>query len=374
MRRAIELLALLLCAACAQLAAQERLSHGRFADVALYRPQGEVRRVVLFLSGEKGWEGPLEDVARELAGRGAMVAGIDATRAAATAGDLENLSHFLQGYERLPTYHSPLLAGYASGAALASAAAAHAPQGTFLGVLELAAPPGAESRSRFLDEYDALPAEAVLPPPPASLSDLPIVEVRNANAGSTFAVMLSGDGGWAGLDKNVAAALAREGIEVVGVDSLRYFWKGRTPRELADDVDRIVRYYAAHWRKHAVVLIGYSQGADVLPFAINRLPAASGRLLIYSVLLGPGKNAMFEFHVGNWLGRDGGVPVRPEAEKLRAGRTLCMFGKEEKESLCPLLPQDGIEVRAMPGSHHFDGAYDAVAAVILEHIKAQASP
>ena len=78
---------------------------------------------------------------------------------------------------------------------------------------------------QFLEAYDRLAAkaDAALPPPPASLADLPLVEVRAATAGPTFAVLLSGDGGWAGLDKKVAAALAEKGIDVVGVDSLALF-------------------------------------------------------------------------------------------------------------------------------------------------------
>src|SRR3546814_3102258 len=89
--------------------------------------------------------------------------------------------------------------------------------------------------------------------------------------GDSFAVLLSGDGGWAGLDKDVGEALKMHGIPVVGIDSLRYFWGKRTPDGLAQDVDRIIRYYAQRWHRHHVLLIGYSQGANVLPFAYNRL-------------------------------------------------------------------------------------------------------
>ena len=105
-----------------------------------------------------------------------------------------------------------------------------------------------------------------LPPPPATLADLPLVEVPATGTGDTFAVLLSGDGGWAGLDQDVAAALSTQGIPVVGLDSLRYFWTPRTPDGLAADTDRMIRYYLAHFVKQRVLLIGYSQGADVLPF------------------------------------------------------------------------------------------------------------
>jgi type IV secretory pathway VirJ component len=439
------------------LAAQERISHGRFRDVAIYRPAGEVRQVVLFLSGDSGWTPEVSDIARQLVARGALVAGIDtpklfaaleADRAACVYpdGDLENLSHFIQGYSRLPTYLTPLLVGYSSGATLAYAMLAQAPAGTFAGALSLgfcadldlvkplcrgegvqftarkdgkgvnllpssslpadwvtfhgardkacptraarafaariprarfvelphlahAYPATGEWHVHFLAAYDALAAKAAgsLPVPPASLADLPVVEVRASQPGALFAVLLSGDGGWAGLDKNVAAALAARGVDVVGLDSLRYFWSERTPQGLADDLDRIVRYYGAHWNKTGVILAGYSQGADVLPFALNRMPAASRRFVTKAVLMGLGEHASFEFHVGNWLGSDDddALPVRPEAARLDARKTLCIYGADEKDSLCPALAPAHAEAIVLPGGHHFDGAYDELAASIL---------
>jgi type IV secretory pathway VirJ component len=451
------LLAAALLAMCLPIAAQEKLSHGRFKDVTIYRPRTDANQFVLFLSGDDGWSADLARISRQLAARGAMVAGISMPQLFASLeadgepcvfpdGDLENLSHYIQGYARLPTYHTPLLIGYSSGATMAYAMIAQAPAGTFQGALSLGfcadldlakplcrgegvhftrrkdgkvmdllpskglpvdwtalhgtrdtvcptsaargfvaqvprgqfieLPNVAHSYSKSADwlpqllgAYDQLTAKAALssPSPPASLAGLPLVEVRALKPGPTMAVLLSGDGGWAGLDKNVAAALAAHGLDVVGVDSLRYFWSKRTPQGLATDLDRIVLYYAAQWRKTGVVLIGYSQGADVLPFAINRLPPASRRLVTHAVLMGLGEKASFEFHVGNWIGDDrDGLPIQPEAAKLQRANTLCLYGVEETDSLCPKLAPTSVEARALPGGHHFDGAYEELASLILE--------
>jgi type IV secretory pathway VirJ component len=181
-----------------------------------------------------------------------------------------------------------------------------------------------------------------------------------------FAVLLSGDGGWAGLDKHVAAALAAKGVPVVGFDSLRYFWSARTPQGLAVDVDRVLREYAMRWGKQRALLIGYSQGADVLPFAVNRLPAASHALLARTVLMGPGEKASFEFHLGNWVGKDhGGLQLMPEVRKLEAANVLCLFGSDETGSLCPKIPPGHVTAEQLAGGHHFDGNYGALAERIL---------
>ncbi|MEO8465021.1 MAG: AcvB/VirJ family lysyl-phosphatidylglycerol hydrolase [Gammaproteobacteria bacterium] len=211
---------------------------------------------------------------------------------------------------------------------------------------------------------------AELPPPPTALADLPVIAVPASGAGDTFAVLLSGDGGWAGLDKDVAAALAAQGIPVVGLDSLRYFWQARTPVALAADLDRVLRYYSDHWHKAHAVLVGYSQGADVLPFAMNRLSAASRTLVERTVMMGLGENASFQFHFTNWLGGDSdGLPILPEVDRLDAGSTLCLYGTGESDSLCPKVPRGHVQAIALPGGHHFGGGYDELARRIMAGLK-----
>ena len=184
-------------------------------------------------------------------------------------------------------------------------------------------------------------------------------------ARDTFAVLLSGDGGWAGLDKDVAASLAAQGIAVVGLDSLRYFWQARTPDALAADLDRVLRYYSTQWHKTHAVLVGYSQGADVLPFALNRLPSASRALVERTVMMGLGENASFQFHFTNWLGADDGLPILPEVARLDARSTLCLYGASEGGSLCPKVPPGHVQAVALPGGHHFGGGYSELARRIL---------
>lgn len=217
--------------------------------------------------------------------------------------------------------------------------------------------------------YAALAAkEQGLDAPPAQLADLPIVELPSAGSGGRFAVLLSGDGGWAGIDKGIAEALVQRGVPVAGFDSLRYFWSPRTPEGLAGDLDRVIRYYAARWKRKEVILIGYSQGADVLPFALNRLPARTRSSVRLTALLGLGQKASFEFHLSNWIGPSGDKPIAPEAAKLVAVRTLCIYGQDERDSLCPQLAPAHVQAVPLAGGHHFGGEYRALAARILDAI------
>ncbi len=203
-----------------------------------------------------------------------------------------------------------------------------------------------------------------------SLGGLPVIEVP-AKAGvpqtDAFAILISGDGGWAGLDQEVAGALSAQGIPVVGVDSLRYFWTPRTPESAAADTDRIIRYYLSHLNKQQVLLVGYSQGADVMPFIINRLPAETRKHVALGAVMGLSEHALFEFHVGNWVNatQDQGLPTAPEMEKPSDIPMLCIYGQGETDTLCPKLNPQKVHVVELPGGHHFGGDYQKLAQEIL---------
>ncbi len=206
--------------------------------------------------------------------------------------------------------------------------------------------------------------------PESPLASLPLVEIPAAPTGpDLLAVILSGDGGWAGLDREVGAALSARGVPVVGLNSLQYFWTPRTPRGAADDLARILRHYLLAWNKTEAVLVGYSFGADVLPFLADRLPAGLLDRVRLIALIGPGRTAEFEFHITEWLGReDGGAarPVLPEVEKLRGRRMLCISGSEERDSLCSGLTPGLAEVLRLPGGHHLGGRYAEIADIIMK--------
>ena len=74
------------------------------------------------------------------------------------------------------------------------------------------------------------------------------------------------------------------------------------------------------------MLIGYSQGADILPFVVNRLPAATRSDVRLAAMLGLGERAVFEFHLANWLSQsDDGLPIAPELQRMSKVRALCIY-------------------------------------------------
>src|SRR3954464_1412122 len=56
----------------------ESLTYGRFGQVAIYRSTPHPKNVVLFLSGDGGWNLGVVDMARSLASMDSLVVGINA--------------------------------------------------------------------------------------------------------------------------------------------------------------------------------------------------------------------------------------------------------------------------------------------------------
>jgi type IV secretory pathway VirJ component len=430
-----------------------------FGTVAVYRPAGDPTHVVLFVSGDGGWNLGVVSMADRLRSLGALVVGVDIRAflkglestpgCAFPAGNLENLSRDVQLRYRLPVYHRPILVGYSSGATLVYAAIAAAPPETFAGAislgfcpdLELRAPlcqmrglratkrskgPGVdlaeypESRvpwmvlqgeidqvcspdqtrrfvaatgsarlfslpkvghgfgvparwePQFVEAYQTI-AKAASPPRPElpaapGVGDLGLVEVP-ASAGSprgdAWALLLTGDGGWADIDKSLAAALAAKGIPVVGWSSLDYYWTPRTPEGAAADLARVIEHYAATWRLPRVFLAGYSFGADVLPFLTNRLPETVRGRVAGVTLLGPSETAAFEFHVSSWIGGGGDPRHRtvPEVGRL-AMPVTCVSATDEPESICDAMRSPRVRVAKVGKGHHFSGEYGRLAELV----------
>jgi type IV secretory pathway VirJ component len=453
-------------------AGEQKLRYGPFGEITVYRPATAPKSVVLFISGDGGWNLGVVDMARHLIDMGALVVGIDirsylkavnaATNSCRSFGvDFEGLAHEVERRMKLTDYLPPIIVGYSSGATLAYATIVQSPKGTFGGAMSLGFCPdfavtqsicksnglaydvdfGKEpaahvAKGVFFKQapHNATPwavfqgdADQVCDPPAtrdfvagvanaelvwlpkvghgfsvernwlpqfrasfmkltaraapapvtlAEVRDLPLVEVPAtaspaAAASDTFAVLLTGDGGWAGLDQDVAGALAARGVPVIGLNSLKYYWTARTPEAAAGDLARVIARYAAAWKRPKVLLVGYSFGADVLPFLYMRLPAELRDTVRTVSLLALSDTATFEFHVADWIpgSDDGGRPTVPEVARMHGASVLCLYGAEDTDSPCPKLAGGAVAVVRLEGGHHFGGDYGALATQILEHAR-----
>jgi type IV secretory pathway VirJ component len=199
---------------------------------------------------------------------------------------------------------------------------------------------------------------------------IPVVEVPAGQTTDTVTLFLSGDGGWRDLDRDVAGEMAKLGYPVVGIDTLRYYWQHKTPEQSAADLSELMQHYRQKWGTKRFVLTGYSFGADVLPAIYNRLPAEDQQRIDAVVLLAFARSGSFEIEVEGWLGKEGQeAPTGPEMAKLPASKVVCVYGIEETdESGCTDKTAVGERMK-LPGGHHFDENYPALAKRLIDEIE-----
>lgn len=197
---------------------------------------------------------------------------------------------------------------------------------------------------------------------PNWLFDLP-----SALPARSIAIIYSGDGGWQDLDKTIGEWMAKKDIHVLGVSTIKAFWKTRQPKQVAADIEAMLAH-ADPSGSLPVMLIGYSFGADVLPFAWPELkPETRARIRLFA-LLAPEKTTEFHVSVAGWLGmKSGTYSVVDAIGKLPSDPVLCVFGIEEIDDT-PCKPETlaGMEIVHTPGEHHFDEDYPKLGQTILD--------
>ena len=219
-------------------------------------------------------------------------------------------------------------------------------------------------------------SSAVAPLPQDTVTNvryLPIVELRAAHPDvNAVVIILSGDGGWADIDQKVGQLLQARGVDVIGMDMRDYLRNQHpTPVSMGRDVSRIARRYTALWQKRDVAIVGYSRGSDLATFAANNLaPDIRPRLKLIAMLTLL-ERASFTYHFSDlWrmTSGKGDLPILPQIEALKGVPIVCIYGKDEKESLCRSAPPGLMTVIMRNGGHHFDGNYNALGDIVYQAV------
>jgi type IV secretory pathway VirJ component len=198
------------------------------------------------------------------------------------------------------------------------------------------------------------PRPAASHPDSTDLLGLPLIELATKPGDNLLAVLLTGDGGWASGDQSMAAAFRARAIPVIGFVSPSYLQVPRTPDGAGEDLRRVLDHYLREWHLERVIVVGYSRGADLLPFMVSRLPPQLRGRLALVAMIGLSEQASFQYRPTD-IFADGlrftDRPVEPEVEKLRGLRMACISGERESGSLCPRLDSSLIRIASHAGGH-----------------------
>jgi type IV secretory pathway VirJ component len=181
---------------------------------------------------------------------------------------------------------------------------------------------------------------------------------------------ISGDGGFNKFSDNLCESLNKKGFNVVALNSKSYFWNKKTPDETATDINNYLTKKIAGRKNQQVLLIGYSFGADVLPFILNRLPKNMHEKIVASILMGSSGSTDFEIHWSDIFGsgRKRDMDVVTETNKLSHDKIVILTGSDNREFDPRKITLKKYTLEILPGGHHFDGNTEEITRSILKHI------
>jgi type IV secretory pathway VirJ component len=197
-----------------------------------------------------------------------------------------------------------------------------------------------------------------------------ITKAKTEIADGPIAMILSGDGGWFSFEQSIADKLGAYGVPTIGIDTRKYFWNRKTPEKTASDMAEILNYYAKEWDKKKFVLIGYSQGAEIVPFLVPLFPRELRSNVMSAVLLSPAETTDFEVHISNMLdlgNRQNTYNVIEEIKKLEKIKTICIYGQNEKSPMPGLLKSSSAKFVFIPGDHHYHGNSTLIVKVMKDN-------
>ncbi|HEX6558488.1 MAG TPA: AcvB/VirJ family lysyl-phosphatidylglycerol hydrolase [Longimicrobiales bacterium] len=210
---------------------------------------------------------------------------------------------------------------------------------------------------------------------PAAAPPLPLVVVppsAHAAPSGTLAVLLTGDGGWSHVDKAIAQKLSDNGDAVVAINSLHYFAHKRSSAGVAADISELARAQCRQWNCQRIVLIGYSMGADVLPFVIAQLAEDVRPKVAQLDLVSLGHEAVFKFFPTQWIGLEVGhkFATLPQLATIDSLDIVCIYGTSDPDPACRDLPVRRAHVIALRSGHVMGKVAAELADTLAAHVRA----
>ncbi len=198
--------------------------------------------------------------------------------------------------------------------------------------------------------------------------ELPVKE-WGSHAQNPFVLYISGDGGFNRFSLDLCNVLHSSGYSVTAVDAKSYFWHKKTPEQSALDIGMYLKKEFNGRQNQDLVLVGYSFGADVLPFIIQKLPSSLRIKIRSTILISPSATTDFEIHMTDIFGyaakRNMDVPA--EINKLTDEKIVTIFGDDESDFPVSRIRINKYTNLVLPGGHHFNGETDILAHTLIKY-------
>jgi len=190
----------------------------------------------------------------------------------------------------------------------------------------------------------------------------------NSTKTDYFVIAICGDGGWMDFTNDFAKLCKHRGIPVVGFSTLPYFMETRKPEKIAIDLQRVIVNFSHIFNKNKVMIMGYSFGAEILPYAYNNMNPYFKQKIISMGLVAPSTKACFKvsptyIYTSNEL-----VPLLPALLKNESSK-IVIFCDDTGKSICKILPENSqYKLVNLDAGHNFIGRWASVAKLVADNM------
>lgn len=199
---------------------------------------------------------------------------------------------------------------------------------------------------------------------------LPVKEWNASLHSKPLLFYISGDGGFNKFSLGFCEALNQHGFDVVALNSKSYFYDKKTPGQTANDISEFLLKKLEGRASRQIAFIGYSFGADVLPFILNRLPKNILENVAVSFMMASSGNTDFEVHWFDMLGsgKKRSMDVVSEINKIQNSKLVIITGSDDDNLDINGITLNKYTLVVLPGGHHFNGDIDEIVEKIMKYL------
>lgn len=190
-----------------------------------------------------------------------------------------------------------------------------------------------------------------------SAQDALPIKTWTGSAGKPLIFYISGDGGLNQFSTDLSVGINRKGFSTIALNARSYFWNKKPAEQASRDIAAAIEREMVAGSHKTFVVVGYSFGADVLPFVVNRFPPALRRKLQSVVLISPSVSTDLQIHLLDMLTSSSrrNMDVVSEINRMGTLKTTIFFGSDEKDFPVSKITLANHDIEILPGGHHFEG-------------------
>ncbi|WP_300604975.1 AcvB/VirJ family lysyl-phosphatidylglycerol hydrolase [Niabella sp.] len=202
----------------------------------------------------------------------------------------------------------------------------------------------------------------------AGAADLPLKSWQG-NDKMPLVLYISGDGGLNSFTNDFCKGISQSGYAVTAINSKSYFWSKKTPEQVGTELTAYLDGVLKSRPNQQLLIVGYSFGADVTPFILNRLGSFVKSHVLRTVLMAPSPTTDFVIRVSDMWGtpKKRSMDVVAEINRAAGQRIVAILPGDGNDFPVQAVKLAGFKTTVLKGGHHFGGDTADLVKIVAGH-------